>query len=41
MLTLKQIVKLKQAVDYPVNTHPNDKAHEFESAFIENFLRSI
>lgn len=38
---VKQIVKLKQAVDYPVNTHPNDKAHEFESAFIENFLRSI
>lgn len=30
-----------QAVDYPSNTHPNDEAHEFESVFIENFLRTI
>jgi len=33
--------KLKQAVDYPTNTHPNDRAHEFESWFIEDFLRRI
>lgn len=38
---VKQIVKLKQAVDYPSNTHPNDKAHEYESYFIESFLRRI
>ena len=38
---VKQIVKFKQAVDYPSNTHPNDRAHEFESVFIESFLRSI
>lgn len=38
---VKQAVKLKQAVDYPVNTHPNDAAHEYESAFIEDFLRHI
>lgn len=38
---VKQIVKRKQAVNYPSNTHPNDMAHEYESYFIENFLRSI
>lgn len=38
---VKEIVKLKQAVNYPTNTHPNDTAHEYESYFIENFLRSI
>jgi hypothetical protein len=31
----------KWAVDPSSNTHPNDAAHEFESTFIENFLRSL
>jgi hypothetical protein len=44
---VKNIVNRKQAVDYDgsttgsVNTHPNWQAHEYESYFIENFLRSI
>ena len=38
---VKQAVKIKQAADYPTNTHPNDKTHEFESWFIEDFLRRI
>ena len=38
---VKQAVLLKQAVDYPRNTHPNDAAHEYESTFIEEFLRRI
>jgi hypothetical protein len=38
---VKQAVLLKQAVDYPRNTHPNDAAHEYESTFIEEFLRHI
>lgn len=38
---VKTIVNKKQAVDYPSNTHPNDEAHEYESTFIEEFLRSI
>lgn len=38
---VKKAVLLKQAVDYPANTHPNDKAHEYESYFIEDFLRRI
>ncbi len=38
---VKHMVMLKQAVDYPHNTHPNDAAHEFESYFIEDFLRRI
>ncbi len=38
---VKKTVMLKQAVDYPHNTHPNDKAHEYESCFIEDFLRRI
>lgn len=44
---VKNIVKQKQAVDYDgsktgsVNLHPNDYAHEYESTFIEAFLRSI
>lgn len=43
----RTIVTKKQAVDYDgsrtgsVNTHPNDEAHEYESWFIENFLRSL
>ena len=31
----------KWAVEVGVNTHPNTDAHEYESFFIENFLRSI
>ena len=44
---VKTAVTRKQAVDYDgsqtgsVNTHPNDNAHEYESYFIENFLRTI
>ena len=44
---VKTAVNKKQAVDYDgtvtgsVNWHPNDAAHEYESYFIENFLRSI
>lgn len=44
---VKTIVNKKQAVDYDgsltgtVNTHPNSEAHEYESYFIESFLRSI
>lgn len=43
---VKQALKAKWAVDPTgesgtVNTHPNDAAHEYESTFIENFLRSI
>ncbi|MBO6158597.1 MAG: SGNH/GDSL hydrolase family protein [Firmicutes bacterium] len=29
------------AVAPPVNTHPNERAHAYESVFIENWLRSI
>lgn len=28
-------------IELATNTHPNDKAHEFESWFIEDFLRRI
>ena len=44
---VKTLVNIKQAVDYDgtvsgsVNRHPNDAAHEYESRFIENFLRTI
>lgn len=44
---IKQIIRAKQAVDNDgsitgsVNLHPNDDAHEYESYFIENFLRSL
>lgn len=38
---VKKAVMLKQAVDYPHNTHPNDDAHAYESYFIEDFLRRI
>ena len=31
----------KWSVDYPSNQHPTDAAHEFESQFIEEFLRRI
>lgn len=44
--TIKQALITKWAVDPTgaggtINTHPNDAAQEFESTFIENFLRSI
>ncbi len=38
---VKHAVMLKQAVNYPSNTHPNDEAHAYESVFIEDFLRRI
>lgn len=38
---VKLAVTQKQSVNYPTNTHPNDATHEFESTFIENFLRSL
>lgn len=43
----KSIINRKQAVDYDgsvtgsVNLHPNDAAHEFESHFIEAWLRTL
>ena len=39
--SVKLMLLQTQAVDYPTNTHPNDAAHEYESWFIENFLRTI
>ena len=44
---VKTLVTRKQSVDFDgtitgsVNRHPNWQAHEYESYFIENFLRSI
>jgi lysophospholipase L1-like esterase len=44
---LKTLIKQKQAVDYDgsqtgsVNTHPNYEAHEYESTFIEAWLRTL
>ena len=38
--TAKNIVNTKQRVS-STNMHPNTKAHEYESTFIENFLRSL
>ena len=38
---IKQMITIKQAVNYPSNTHPNDAAHLYESTFIESFLKSI
>ena len=39
---VKILIDKKQAVDYDNrNFHPNDEAHEYESYFIENFLRSL
>lgn len=32
---------MEQAVNYPNNMHPSVFAHEYQSTFIENFLRSI
>ena len=45
--SVKSIINKKQAVDYDgtktgkVNTHPNDDAHEYESTFIEAWLRTL
>lgn len=38
---VKDAITQKQAVSYPSNKHPNDETHEYESYFIENFLRSL
>jgi hypothetical protein len=38
---VKTMLINKWAVDPSTNTHPNTDAHEYESYFIENFLRSI
>lgn len=37
---VKEVINKKWRVSES-NTHPNDDAHEYESYFIENFLRSI
>lgn len=39
--SVKTALLNKWAVEVGVNTHPNTDAHEYESFFIENFLRSI
>ena len=39
--SVKQALITKWAVNPSTNTHPNDDAQEYESTFIENFLRSI
>lgn len=39
--SVKEILKKKWSVNPDSNTHPNDKAHEYESWFIESFLRSL
>lgn len=36
-----QAIIEKQAVAYPTNQHPNPEAHEYQSMFIENWLRSL
>lgn len=36
-----QAIIEKQAVAYPTNLHPNPEAHEYQSMFIENWLRSL
>ena len=38
--SVKLLLRLKWAISAS-NTHPNDAAHQFESTFIEAFLRSI
>lgn len=38
---LKTLLKQKQASVYPSNTHPNAQAHEYESQFIEAWLRTL
>lgn len=46
-LAIRDLRTEKQSVDYDgsqtgtVNLHPNDAAHEYESTFIEDFLRTI
>jgi len=45
--SIKNMIKQKQAVDYDgtqtgsVNTHPNWQTHEYESTFIEAWLRTL
>ena len=39
--TAKNFVNDLYAVDYPTNSHPNKKAHEFESYMIEEWLKRI
>lgn len=36
-----QAIIEKQSVSYPTNQHPNPEAHEYQSTFIENWLRSL
>jgi hypothetical protein len=36
-----QAILEKQSVSYPDNQHPNDAAHEYQSSFIETWLRSL
>jgi hypothetical protein len=36
-----QAILEKQSVSYPDNQHPNDAAHEYQSSFIESWLRSL
>ena len=38
---LKTKLAMIQGADYPSNTHPNAKAHEYESTFIEAWLRTL
>lgn len=44
---IKQIIAEQQAIDYTgnitgsVNTHPNWQTHEYESIFIENWLKTL
>ena len=39
--SIKNKLKQIQGAEYPSNTHPNAKAHEYESVFIEAWLRTI
>lgn len=38
---LKTKLAMIQGADYPSNTHPNAKAHEYESTFIEAWMRTL
>ena len=39
--SVKQSLMNKWSVNPGSNTHPNARAHEYESKFIESFLRSL
>ena len=39
--TVLQAILERQSVVYPSNQHPNVDAHEYQSIFIENWLRSL